>query len=62
MQISYEERIDEPTPEGGTYSIAYFRDKDGSPCQKDKSVAMTVVEYNSKDEPIYRTYMTEDKE
>lgn len=39
-------RIDGPTPNGGVYSIAYFRG-DGS---------MEIVEFDADDVAIFRTY------
>jgi type II secretory pathway component PulJ len=50
------ERVEGPTPNGGAYMIAFFRDADGNPCRKAEAHAMEVVEYNDKDEVIRRTY------
>ena len=32
------ERVDEPTPSGGDYSVAYYYDKDHRPCKKSRSL------------------------
>ena len=34
-----------PTPSGGDLSIAYFFDKDGHRCTREKAVRMNIVEY-----------------
>ncbi|MBQ3628049.1 MAG: hypothetical protein II947_03340 [Bacteroidaceae bacterium] len=34
-----------PTPSGGDYSIAYFYDDDGCPCEKSKATMINIVEY-----------------
>ena len=43
----YMERNDNPTPNGGDYSIAYYYDKDGEPCGKDKAHRVNIVEYKT---------------
>lgn len=35
------------TPSGGDLSIAYFYDKDGVPCSRDKAHHMNIVEYKN---------------
>lgn len=52
------ERVDGPTPNGGAYAIAYFRDSDGKPCPKDKAKTMEIVEYDEKGNDLFRTYGT----
>ena len=49
-------RVDEPTPNGGIYSIAYFRDKNWNPCTEDKAEIYEIVEFDEKDNPFFRTY------
>jgi hypothetical protein len=34
-----------------------YQDAEGNPTSKAKAVAAYVVEYNAKDEPIFRTYL-----
>jgi hypothetical protein len=51
------ERIDEPTPNGGAYSVAYFTDKAGLPCAKADAEDILIVEYDADDDAIHRTYM-----
>jgi hypothetical protein len=49
-------RINERTPSGGVYSITYFKDKEGRPCEEQQAVHFEVVEYDEQDNPINRTY------
>ena len=49
-------RINGATPNGGSYAIAYFRDKDGQPCSESKAVRIEIVEYTDKGDEICRTY------
>jgi hypothetical protein len=51
------ERTDGPTPNGGAYAIAFFRDRDGKPCPKAEAHATEIVEYAAADNAIFRTYM-----
>ena len=37
-----------PTPNGGAYSVAYYRDANGDPCTKDKASQIEVCEYSAK--------------
>jgi hypothetical protein len=50
------ERRPGPTPNGGVYSIAYFRDEAGNPVSKDKAVLIEIWEFDQTGEGIYRTY------
>lgn len=52
------ERIDGPTPDGGDYSIAYFRDAEGNPCPRAEAAEVEVVEFSADGEQINRTYLT----
>ncbi|KPQ33182.1 MAG: hypothetical protein HLUCCA11_19450 [Phormidesmis priestleyi Ana] len=52
-----QERIDHPTPNGGEYSIAYYRDAEGLPTAKQSAVSAEIVEFDSFDRQIFRTYM-----
>lgn len=52
------ERVDGATPNGGTYSIAYWKDAKGQPTDKAHAVAAEVVEYDLSDRAIARTYAT----
>jgi hypothetical protein len=55
MEESFE-RVDEPTPNGGIYSIAFFRDDHGKPVPKNQATQCEIVEYDGNDEAIQRTY------
>ena len=50
------ERIDEKTPNGGEYSIAYFSDENGIPADKDKAVRAEIVEFDKSGKEIHRTH------
>lgn len=50
------ERVDEPTPAGGVYFIAYFRDANGKPCCKDEAVHFEIIEFDKDNREIARTY------
>jgi len=41
------ERVDEPTPSGGDYSVAYYYDKDHRPCKKKDAYFVKIVEYKA---------------
>lgn len=51
-----EERSNGPTPHGGAYSIAYYRDAAGNPASKEVAAQVEIVEYDSRDNVIWRTY------
>jgi hypothetical protein len=55
-----EERIDGPTPQGGAYSIAYYRDENGELIDKAVASRVEIVEYDSRGNMIWRTYGTLD--
>ena len=44
------------TPSGGSYSVAYYYNKDGEPCEKEDAKSVNIVEYNDKGEKINETY------
>lgn len=50
------ERRDQPTPNGGAYSIIYFQDSDGNPTVKDEAVKAEIVEYSQDGKELVRTY------
>lgn len=56
-QTIFQERIDQPTPNGGAYSIAYFQDAAGDRTSKDSAVKMEIVEFSAEGEPVFRTYL-----
>lgn len=56
MNNNYSKRINEPTPNGGVYSIAYFFDENRKPCIEDKAKFIDIIEYDKDDIPISRTY------
>lgn len=41
------ERVDEPTPSGGDYSIAYYYDAEHRPCKKVDACWVDIVEYKA---------------
>jgi hypothetical protein len=49
-------RIDGPTPAGGAYAVAYFRDAAGNPAEKDRAATLEVCEYDADGRCIHRTY------
>lgn len=50
------ERIDGPTPAGGTYCVAYFFDAAHHSVPRSKATGAEVIEYNAQGEQIARTY------
>ena len=52
----YSQRIDEPTPNGRAYSIAYYYDSEGIPCPAEKASKIEIVEFDLHDQIIFRTY------
>ncbi len=50
-------RTEGPTPHGGAYAIGYFRDKQGIPCSQADAHATEIIEFDSQDKAIFRTYM-----
>ena len=52
------ERIDGPTPHGGDYAIAYYQDASGEAVDKSRAVAVEIVEFDARDNYIFRTYGT----
>ncbi len=49
-------RLDEPTPNGGAYSIAYWQDVDGTPVDKSVAVRCEIIEYDAQGADIFRTH------
>ena len=52
----YSERHDHKTPSGGDYSIAYFYDKNGNPCERKDAYRINIVEYTKDGERINEVY------
>jgi hypothetical protein len=52
----YSERVDGETPNGGTYSIAYFQNNEGKRTTKDKATKIEIIEFDTQDNIINRTY------
>lgn len=50
-----QEKVNKKTPNGGDYSIAYYKDVDGNPTEKSKAVSVEIVEYKGED-AVFRTY------
>ena len=51
-------RTDEATPNGGVYSIIYYRNGNGHPCTEAYACSCEIVEYDADDQPIARNYGT----
>lgn len=51
------QRSDGPTPHGGTYAIANWRDANGTPTTKDDAVAAEIIEFDAQDREVFRTIM-----
>jgi hypothetical protein len=52
-----EERIEGPTPEGGDYAIAYYRDANGDITPKSQATQVAIAEFRGT-EPFFWTYGT----
>jgi len=52
-----EQRSDKATPNGGVYSIAYFKNAKGQPVAKEDATAIEIIEFDENDRQIWRTYM-----
>lgn len=55
------ERIDGPTPSGGTYSVAYFFKGDRVPCAKSEATGVEILEFDEDDQNIARTWLERPK-
>lgn len=49
-------RIDEPTPHGGVYAIAYWYDEFQIPTDRSVATKVEIIEYNSNGDQVWRTY------
>lgn len=56
MADETQERADGPTPNGGTYSIAYYSDGRGNRVPKAEAAAVEVVEFDASGRALRRTY------
>lgn len=56
MTMKTSKRISEPTPNGGVYSVTYFKDANGHPCTEKEAVHYEIVEYDERDNEVGRTY------
>jgi hypothetical protein len=52
-----QQRVDKPTPNGGAYSIMYFKDAAGNPVDKESAVAAEAIEYTAGGVMVWRTYL-----
>ena len=52
------ERQEGPTPRGGAYTIAYWKDADGEATTKAHATGVEIVEFDKQDSVIARTYAT----
>lgn len=53
-----EERIDGPTPNGGTYCVAQYMSEDNEPVERARARKVEITEYDENDVAIFRTYGT----
>ena len=53
--IPYERKNACITP-GAVYSIAFFYDENGNPCNKEDAVRVNIVEYDKNDQRVNETY------
>lgn len=53
--MMHEERIDGPTPNGGSYSIARFFDAHGNAVSKAQGSRMEIAEYDTHDQLLFVT-------
>lgn len=51
-----ETRKDKTTPNGGVYSIAYWKGPEGQPVEQKNAVAGEIVEFDADDNAVFRTY------
>ncbi len=58
MQDETETRVDEPTPNGGAYSIAYWQGANGEPVNREVAVGAEIKEFDADGKEIFRTYMS----
>jgi hypothetical protein len=52
------ERLDQKTPNGGDYAIAYYLDGNRESTDKARAVEVEIVEYTTGGEIVFRTYMS----
>ena len=52
-----QQRDDGPTSHGGVYTIAYFSDAKGKPSSKEDAQRIEIIEYDSTEKEVWRTYM-----
>lgn len=57
-KTKFYQRVDEPTPSGGAYSIMYFFSNDKTPTNRKNAKFVEVVEYDDEDNEINRSYLT----
>lgn len=50
------ERREGPTPNGGAYSVLYWRGKNGKRATREEAVGGEIVEFSKKGREIHRTY------
>lgn len=53
--MGYQERVNEKTPHGGEYMIAYYYDDNFKPADIKKATIIKIVEYDKKDNPVFET-------
>ena len=50
-------RVDEPTPNGGAYSIGFYQDSNGNDATEEDATVFVVNEYDKDDNVIASTIM-----
>ena len=49
-------RIDEPTPNGGDYSIGIYQNDDGFECDIENATCISILEYTNEGECVGQTF------
>lgn len=56
MVDEFQTRTVGPTPNGGSYAIAYWLDEGQNPVPKKKATYVEIIEFNENGEQVFRTY------
>lgn len=55
QEKQYSERVNEPTPSGGAYYVAYFFDGNGKPVEKEDAKEFIIQEFDQDGNMILET-------
>jgi hypothetical protein len=58
----FQTRVDEPTPNGGAYSIAYWQNANGEPALPEDATGAEIIEFSESGEQVFRTYLKKSKD